>query len=117
MDLTTHHYRCLLTNSTTGRWDYYLDDMTNSWWHYEKSYWINQTGNVVEYMGEVWNLEDDMPGTNSSRCVFSALKYYVSNWTNTNLTDSDMMSDNISEWGYNRINGTNFEIWDKDPLP
>jgi len=115
MNLTTHNYKCQLTDSADGRWNYYLDN--EYWWNFEKNYWINETGNRVQFAGEIWNLEDDMPGINSDRCVFSALKYYDGSWQNTNLTDDDMWSDDDTKWGVNRVSGTQFEIWDKSPLP
>lgn len=115
MNLTTHNYKCQLTDSTDGHWNYYLDN--EYWWNFERNYWINETGNRVQFAGEIWNLEDDMPGINSDRCVFSTLKYYNGSWQNTNLTDNDVWSDDDTKWGVNRVSGTQFEIWDKSPLP
>lgn len=52
-------------------------------------------------------------------CTFQNCKYDVNEnntWPDAGLTDGDMYKDDPAEFDYTRVSGTQFDIWDKDPL-
>ncbi|MEP0842729.1 MAG: hypothetical protein HRF43_08460 [Phycisphaerae bacterium] len=60
-----------------------------------------------------------MPGTNDDKCSFADCQYQFSGfevWLNAGFTTANMHSDDEAQWGWELINETAFNIWDKQPL-
>ncbi len=112
---STHNYKCEL-NKATGKWIFYYDG--TEWYDFQDDYWKDNTGTHVAWTGEIYNKEDDMPGTNSDKCNFTACQYRVSGgaYQNAGLVAADVTSDDANEWGAQWVSGTAFNIWDKKPL-
>jgi len=82
-------------------------------------------GTYVMWAGEIYNLEDDMPGTLSSKCTFANPQYIIDTgyltpavWTPGKDT---LITDDPNEWGasMDTINSVihKLYIWDKHPIP
>jgi Bacterial Ig-like domain (group 2) len=112
---SVHEYKCDLDNST-GTWKY-SDDGT-IWERFTDAAWTTRKGTDVQWTGEIFNKEDDMPGTSGNKCNFTECQYRVSGsaYQNAGLVAGDIHSDDSSEWGAEYISGTEFNIWDKKPL-
>jgi len=70
----------------------------------------------VYWAGEVDNLEDDMPGTSGNPCDFTGCQYkkYGDSYQPAGLTEADV-DESTDKWGSDRVSGTAFSIWDKEP--
>jgi hypothetical protein len=120
----TRKYTCELTNVSEGRWSFYYQ---GAHWYTTNAnpIWQSILGNQIQYTAEMDHGEDDCPGTGSgsAACLFSELKYKDSAWRDAGLTAADKWvkdingNDKSAEWGFNLINGTTFEVWDKNLLP
>jgi hypothetical protein len=79
-------------------------------WTLSNEKWKNKTGSKVMYEGEVHNTKDYFPGTESSRCKFTACKYKASggNFTAANLV---AVSENPSELRI-EASGDTVDLWD-----
>jgi hypothetical protein len=114
---TLHEYKLEL-ESSTGKWFYYFDGhkrATQDFWP-----WIDETGNIVYWTGEIRGHESDMPGTSSNRCYFTDCQYKADfSWHDAGLYSSGIYygSDDDNEWVFQRIDQTSFYIWDVIPLP
>ena len=111
---STHTYACELIPAT-GRWEFRFDG--TNWQQYVDGYWTNHMGNVIQYNGEIFNREDDMPGTSADKFRFQQCQRKTNggSFTNANLTAGDVLTDDATEWGASHIDGTTFEIWDVKP--
>ena len=112
---STHTYECSL-DPATGKWTFKLDG--SAWKNYTDSKW-KAKGDSVQWTGEIYNKQDDMPGTSGNKCRFSSCQYRKSgaSYVNAGLTNSDVDSDDSSEWGAKRVSATALDIWDKKPNP
>lgn len=113
---STHTYQCDL-NRAKGKWTFKQDG--TAWQTYADKSWKNKTGTDFQYTGEIYNTEDDMPGTAADKCNFTACQYRVAGkaYQDAGLVAGDVNSDDANEWGAEWISGTEFNIWDKKPLP
>jgi hypothetical protein len=84
----------------------YSDD-----WHH--------TGTRVGWGGEIFNFEDDMPGTYSNPCIISNCHYNNPDLHNPKFKTGScsIILTNQTEWGLYIINDSTFHIWDNNPLP
>lgn len=81
-------------------------------------YFQNDYGSEIQFMGEVTNLNDDMPGTQFEPFGFGKMEVRWDSpvWTSTRYDQDDY--DTVSypnEWGLSRVANDSLEIWDKDP--
>lgn len=120
---STHKYAGEL-NSATGQWNVYMDD---AWLDgFTNAGWVGDTGDRVDYTGEVYDVNTQMSGTDADRCLFSNCQYKVASgagssssaapnppFVNAGLTAGNMTNSDASKWGNRLLSGTSFEIWDK----
>jgi hypothetical protein len=113
---SVHEYRCDLDNAS-GKWSYSYDGTV--WERFVDPAWRTIQGTDVQWTGEIFNKEDDMPGTAGDKCAFTECQYRVSghNYQDAGLVAGDIRSDDNSEWGAEFVSATAFNIWDKKPLP
>lgn len=113
---STHEYKCEL-DSSTGKWTFSYDG--TAWENYTDNFWKGKMGTDVQWTGEIFNKEDDMPGTSGDKCNFTECQYCVDGkaFQDAKLVAADINSDDSSEWGAEHVSGTAFNIWDKKPLP
>lgn len=113
---STHEYKCDL-DKATGKWTFSYDG--TAWENYTDNFWKDKTGTSVQWTGEIFNKEDDMPGTDGDKCKISECQYRKDGkeYKDANLAAGDTDSDDDAEWGAEHISGTEFNIWDKKPLP
>jgi hypothetical protein len=111
---SVHEYKCELDKST-GTWTYYYDG--TAWQTYTDNFWTTHLGTVAQWVGEIYNKEDGMPGTDGNKCNFTECQYKVdggayqdANWPASNIT-----TDDASEWGVERVSASAINIWDKKP--
>jgi hypothetical protein len=125
---STHKYHGEL-NPSSGRWDVYMDDVWID--GFTNRGWISDSGDRVDYTGEVYDENAQMSGTSADRCVFSNCQYKVAPpasassssrsssaapsppFVNAALTNANLTNSDASKWGNRLISGTSFEIWDK----
>jgi hypothetical protein len=112
---TVHAYACDLDKST-GKWTFSYDG--TAWENYTDNFWKNKTGTVVQWVGEIFNKEDDMPGTSANKCEMTECKYHKEGeaYKDAGLSDADMVTNDAGEWGSEHVSATSFNIWDKNPL-
>ncbi len=112
---STHEYRCDL-NTATGNWEFFFDG--HKWEHFADDAWKHKKGTNVSWPAELFNKEDDMPGTSGSKCSFTACQHRVAgaDYVDAGFTAGEVDSSDASEWGSERISATAFNIWDKKPL-
>ena len=112
---TVHSYACDL-NKSTGKWTFSYDG--TAWENYTDNFWKGKTGTIVQWVGEIFNKEDDMPGTSADKCKMTECKYRKEGdpYKDAGLTATDMVTNDASEWGSEHVSGTSFNIWDKKPL-
>ena len=90
--------------------------MGNPFGTQSETQWKNQAGTDVEYNGEVYNLQDDMPETPTDRCLFSPCQYKSQGGNYTvSFSSGDIESDNSALWGAELLNPIAFDIWDINP--
>ena len=112
---SSHDYECNL-DKATGKWTFLYDG--TAWENFSDDFWKGKTGTDVQWTGEIFNKEDDMPGTSGSKCSFTKCKYHVEGaaYRDAGLVAGDVRSDDSGEWGAEHVSGTAFNIWDKSPL-
>lgn len=111
---TTNEYKCDL-DRTTGTWSFFYAGTV--WKSFQDDFWKNATGTTVQWTGEIYNKEDDMPGTEANKCNFSACRYNVDGiYQDAGLVPANVASNDPNEWGAEWVSGTAFNIWDKNPL-
>lgn len=116
---SVHTYECNL-NKDTGKWTFLYDG--SAWENYSDNYWKDKTGTDVQWTGEIFNKEDDMPGTAGDKCTFTECKYHREGhaYEGAGLVAGDVgipsPSHDSNEWGEEWVSGTAFNIWDKKPL-
>jgi len=115
VDGTSHEYKCEL-DKATGKWTFSYDG--TAWENYTDNFWKNKTGTDVQWTGEIFNKEDDMPGISGDKCSFTECQYQTEGkaFKNAGLVAGDINSDDSGEWGAEHISGTEFNIWDKKPI-
>ncbi len=113
---STHTYQCDLDKSN-GKWTFSYDG--TKWQTYADNGWKNKTGDDMQYNGEIYNKEDDMPGTSANKCSFTECQYREQGkaYQDAGFAVGDIKSDDASEWGVERVSSKAFNIWDKKPLP
>jgi hypothetical protein len=112
---STHSYACDL-NKATGKWSFSFDGTV--WENFADNFWKGKTGTNVQWTGEIFNKEDDMPGTAGNKCAFAECQYREDgkSYQDAGLVDADVTTDDSTEWGAEWVDGTSFNIWDKKPL-
>jgi len=116
----THSYMIYL-DKNTGSWSAYYDNANfYSYLVYDDIWTIG--GNRTQCSGEIYSKESDIPGTQGDPCVFSeyevdTLGLFGPDFISAGLEDSTLGTSDTCEWGYKYINSSEFEIWDKKPLP
>ncbi len=112
-----HLYRCEL-DETNGLWKFFMDDTINWVDTVYSADWFVTAGLAV-ISGEILNFEDDMAGTFSDKCHITDCRYRISGqgFQNFYLQSNHFVSDDLNEWGIQRVSGNAFNIWDKNPQP
>ncbi len=81
--------------------------------------WIDRLGEQVQWAGEIYGLETDMPGTYSNRCTIRDcfLRVVDSYYKSANFYDTlyDVGSTDSTRWGIAIEDATGIQIWDKIP--
>jgi hypothetical protein len=113
----SHSYQDWL-NQGAGKWYAYYDG-GSPWDTFTHAGWKNDTGDYVQYAGEINIKESDLVGTADSKCRFASCQYRTAGnpWTDANIGDADCHTSDSKEWGITRVSGTAFDIWDVNPLP
>jgi hypothetical protein len=117
---STHAYQCDLDKST-GTWKFLYDG--TEWQTFADNGWKNKTGTDIQWTGEIYNKEDDMPGTSANKCNFTECQYRTDGkaYQNAGIVAGDVgipsPSHDANEWGEEWVSGTAINIWDKKPLP
>jgi hypothetical protein len=112
-----HEYKIEL-NKVTGTWSYF--DNGTVWQTYADAFWRSALGTSVIWAGEIYNSEDDMPGTAGNKCTFTDCQYRVDGraaYQDAGLVARDTRTDDANEWGVEWVSSTAFNIWDKNPHP
>lgn len=110
----THEHRCELDRET-GAWSFYDD---GELWHtYADAAWEGAAGSSASWTGEVLNREDDMPGTEGDKCVFTECQYRAGGgeYQDAGIEESHLGNDDSDELGVERVSGTAINIWDRRP--
>ena len=112
---SSHVYQCDL-NKATGKWSFSYDGTV--WKNFADGAWRGKTGTDLQYTGEIYNKEDDMPGTAGSKCSFTECQYRVEGkaYTDAGLVAGNVKSDDAAQWGAEHVSGTALNIWDKKPI-
>jgi hypothetical protein len=111
----THVYKCYLTSPISGKWQFQYD--SGNLHDYTHSGWVNELGTAYQWTAEIWNWRDQMVGTASAKCDFTECKF-ATNWQtfqDAEIGAGDLHSDDVNEWGIERISATGFQVWDKKP--
>ena len=114
-----HVYKIRFERST-GTLKFYVD---GSLWEEhpddDDDYWTtNKNLHYAGWAGEILNEEDDMPGTESSRCDFTDCGYWKvgSGYTDAGFVEPDSyFSSDDSKWPWDHESTTSFNIYDKYP--
>ena len=112
-----HTYACEL-DKTTGTWSYSEDG--SAWRNFQDDFWKNKVGDFFQYTGEIFNKEDDMPGTAADKCTFTECKIKkdgAAAYVDAGLAAGNMGNHDAAEWGEEFVSSTAINIWDKKPLP
>lgn len=109
-----HVWACDLDKST-GKWSFSQDGTV--WRRYTDAFWSSHLGTVVQWVGEIYNREDDMPGTAGDKCAFTECQYRRDggSYQDAGFTTSDPITSDAAEWGCEHVSATAFNIWDKNP--
>jgi hypothetical protein len=115
-DNAQHTYRCEVDTSS-GKWSFDVDG--TNWKTFTDAAWVGKTGTRADYVGEIMNETDDMPGTDTNKCTFRDCKKKSTGgaYVAAGLTTANVSSSNAAEWGATRISATGMDIWDKNPNP
>ena len=72
----------------------------------------------MQWTGEIFNKQDDMPGTAADKCSVAECQYRQTkkDYTDADLVAGDVKSDDAAEWGSEWVSKTAFNIWDKKPI-
>jgi hypothetical protein len=113
---TTHEYKCEL-NTLSGAWTFFYDGA--AWDILVDEAWKSATNTIASWKGEILNIEDDMPGTSSNKCNFTACQFrrVGAQYESAGITAGDVTSSNANAWGAEAVGSMALNIWDKTPLP
>jgi hypothetical protein len=123
---TTQEYECVV-NPATGRWEFFVAGVSKD--TFTHAGWVNETGDRVDYTGEVFDLGSQMAGTAASKCHITACKFKqgvpTSSSSSSGLAagayvDAGLVAANIdvtdlTEHGAAFVSATAVDIWDKNP--
>jgi hypothetical protein len=111
---SVHLYQCDL-DSSSGTWTFSLDGAAFN--TYQDDAWKAVTASDVQWNGEIYNQEDDMPGTQTDKCNFTGCQYRTSGnaYQDAGLVAGDVTSDDPIRWRAEWVGGTAFNIWDVNP--
>ena len=106
--------RYTVNQETSGIWYYFysgslLVECSDTFWIKNKG-----TGTAAQYCGEIFNEEDDMPGTAAQPCTFRSLGYKINYGTLTSVTLQYLTSTDSTKWGFSQTS-SGFDMWDKCP--
>lgn len=111
------HTYCVEFDNSTGEWTFYQDGVP--WDSKTDTFWVGKTCERAVWVGEIYNVEDDMPGTSSNRCNFTSCQYKKAGVGDANAGFVDPNSYHTSdanEWAWEHVSVTAFNIWDQEPL-
>lgn len=109
----THQYRCSLLSPLFGTWTYEIDELP---FHtFTHNGWRDVQATHVQWMGEIFNKQDQMPGTATAKCDFTDCQVSTdySSFQNAGIVISNVKTSNTNEWGSEYVSPTAFNIWDK----
>ncbi len=115
-----HTYQCELDKSNGG-WSFSFDG--TAWQPFADDAWKDTFGDHVQWTGEIFNKEDDMPGTAGNKCSFTECQTRIDGkaFADAGIAAGDVgipsPSHDSSEWGEEWVSATAINIWDKNPLP
>jgi hypothetical protein len=103
-------------DKSTGYWTFYYNGTAWFTWTDFDSYWKNKTCDRAYWSGEIYNPEDDMPGTSGNKCNFTGCRYKKDggSYQSAGLVEDDLVPSTY-KWGTEYVSGTAFNIWDKEP--
>ena len=107
----------LEVDASTGIVSAYYDGAAQPWATMQDDAW-KQTGVLAGFLGEIYVLETNMPGTSASPCNFVTCQYKQPGgfYTSVGLVSTDVQSEDTNEWGADWLSGSSFKIYDKHPL-
>jgi len=113
---SSHNYQVDL-DTNSGTWKYGFD--ATEWYFFKNEFWKNKVAGQPSWSGEIFNLQDDMPGTATNKCTFTSCQFRQSggNYVDAGLTAASLFSNNFHAWGAELVSATAFNIWDKHPRP
>ena len=107
-------------DNSIGLWSFKVNDLT--WETYMTNGWENRYGEEIRWAGEIYHYEDDMPGTEAEKVLFSDCKYKIHGYGYDlvdfeNALQTYIRCSDTSEWKYSISGKTEVYIWDNNPLP
>lgn len=113
---TTYVYTCYKIMPNFATWRYEVDTtVLHNYWNLKIA---GMTGTHINLTTELLNLEDDCPGTSTTKCTFSTPKYRSTTplwgWAPLGIVAGDKQNMNSTEWGLELWND-GIRMWDKFP--
>jgi hypothetical protein len=107
-----HTYQCQLT-AATGTWGYSSNSV--QWVSFTDTGWIAKSADVGQFSGEVFNIEDQMPGSSAMRCSFQDCEYQSADgsYQSVDITGQDIFVSDEAKFGAQILASDCLEIWDK----
>jgi hypothetical protein len=111
----------LRLDKATGGWTFYDNGLEWFPWP-DQPEWVNETGNSVQWSGEIYGRETDMPGTANNPCTLDVCfykRYAEVQWEEAGFFNPgiEIGGSDLSEWYINPLSQSTVEIYDKKPLP
>jgi hypothetical protein len=108
----------ILVDSIDGRWCAFFNGPFRD--SLQDNYWIRTYGTYIDFSGEILQPETDMPGTSSSKVLFSNCRYSTQSefWDHVPDLNGNPNNAHYSDWNEWRvvIDGDDaLEIWDVNP--
>lgn len=91
-----HLYQCEVDN-TTGKWRFLQDGA--EWQTFADAGWKKKTGVTIHFVGEIFNQEDDMPGTDADKCEFTECQYLEQR---DDPTEEETPSEVLTDFGFDK---------------
>ena len=111
-----HNYRIEM-NLYTGTWEAAYDDTVWFVWANDP-FWQNTPGNSIQWTGEIYGYETDMPGTYTSPCTIKACSLKTTSsvfYQSAGIRSDSLFGSNFSEWQIQYMSPTQVNIWDVNP--
>jgi len=102
-------------DQVTGTWTFEINDQF--FYDLADTFWQANTGQWVEWSGEIINIEDDMPGTEFDPCIMSFCTYNNGlGWHGGFKPPYNYHISDPAEWNAEVVLDTStLHIWDKNP--